>query len=174
MALAGVGVALLGQLGGWANVSAARTETAAAALGVQSPAGRGAPSAGRQAPNGLAWEWWNDIEVQKELGLSADKVKQINDYFNRRSSDLRPIVHDYMKQYEELDKMTRDRVVDESTYALQVMRVEAGRSRLSESRTLMLYRMYRLLTPEQYQKLQGLLDRRFNRGGRGRATSDAR
>jgi Spy/CpxP family protein refolding chaperone len=174
MALAGIGIAIVGQLSGSAAVSAVRLGGGPATLEAQASGGRGSTPGGRQAPNGLAWEWWNDAEVQKELALSADKVKQINDFFNRRNADLSPIVHDFVKQSAELDKMTRDRVVDEGTYALQVMRVEAGRARLSESRTLMLYRMYRLLTPGQHQQLQGLLDRRFNRGGRGRSASEAR
>ncbi len=83
-------------------------------------------------------------------------------------------MHEFVKQSEELDKMTRAAVVDESTYLLQVMRVESTRQRLNESRTVMLYRMYRQLTPDQHRKLQDLLDRRFNRGGRGRGSADAK
>ena len=51
-------------------------------------------------------------------------------------------------------RLTRERLVDESTYSLQVARVEALRRRLNESRTVMLYRIYQELTPEQYKKLQ--------------------
>jgi len=132
------------------------------------PSGRGA------APSTLGWKWWNDVDVQKDLGLSPEKVRNIDDYFNRRDADLRPVMHEFVKQSEELDKMTRAAVVDESTYLLQVMRVESTRQRLNESRTVMLYRMYRQLTPDQHRKLQDLLDRRFNRGGRGRGAADAK
>ncbi|MCC7044279.1 MAG: hypothetical protein IT183_10470 [Acidobacteria bacterium] len=122
----------------------------------------------------LGWEWWNDADVQRELALSADKIKRINDLYARRNADLRPIVHEYQKQFSELDKMTRQRVVDESTYLLQVMRVESLRVRLNETRLVMLYRFFRELTPEQHTKLQDIMDRRFNRGGRGRSTPDNR
>ncbi len=127
-----------------------------------------APTSGMAAGGPSSWEWWNDADVQKELGLTAEKIKSINDFYNRRNQDLRPIVQEFLTQREELGKMTQARVVDESSYLLQVMRVENARARLNESRTVMLYRMYRSLTPEQHRKLQDIMDRRFNRGGRGR------
>lgn len=128
------------------------------------------PPSGRGGP----WEWWNDAEVQKELGLSADKVKQINDFFVRRNADLRPIAHELQTQWSVLEKMTRERVVDESTYQMQVMRVEQARARLNESRTVMLYRMYRTLTPEQHQKLQDIFARRAERANRERSATPRR
>lgn len=170
----GVGFALVGQLAGGSTRLAALAGSEGTLAEAQAPASRGSGAGGRQASDGLGWEWWNDAEVQKELALPVDKIKQINDFFNRRNADLRPIVHEFLKQRADLDKMTSDRVVDESTYLLQVMRVEATRARLNESRMVMLYRMFRTLTPEQHQKLQDILDRRFSRSGRGRSTSDAR
>jgi Spy/CpxP family protein refolding chaperone len=149
-----------------------RNDVAPAVSAAAAVQGRGeAPrQAGRgSGPSALGWEWWNDAEVQKELALSADKIKRINDFYGRRNAELRPIVHDYVKQQAELDKMTRDRAVDEGTYSLQVLKVESSRARLNESRMVMLYRMFRELTPEQHNKLQDILDRRFNRGNRGRA-----
>lgn len=151
----------------------AQTVSALAATTVeQSPAPSPSPGRGG-SPATLGWEWWNDADVQKELGLSADKVRNINDFYARRNADLRPIVQEFVTQSAELDRMTRAALVDESTYLLQVMRVESTRQRLNESRTVMLYRMYRQLTPDQHRKLQDLLDRRFNRGGRGRGPAPA-
>lgn len=133
-----------------------------------------APGQGRPGtPTTHGWEWWNDAEVQKELALSAEKIERISNFYSRRNADLRPILNEFIKQSEELEKMTRARVVDENTYSLQVLRVEAVRQRLNESRTMLLYRIYRELTPEQYVKLQDILDRRYRGGNRGR-TPDAR
>lgn len=122
-------------------------------------------------PPTLGWEWWNDADVQKELGLSAEKVERINNYYNRRNTELRPIMHEFQKQAAELEKMTRERVVDVSTYDLQVLRVESARTALYQSRTSMLYRMFRELTPEQHQKLQEILARRFSRRPQGADTT---
>ena len=139
-----------------------------AVIAEQGPSGRGPGS------STLGWEWWNDTEVQRELALSPDKIKRINDLYARRSQDVRALIHEYQRQTDELDKMTRARVVDENTYLMQVMRVEAVRARLNESRLVMLYRFYRELSPEQHQKLQEIRDRRFNRAGQGRSSSPAR
>ena len=177
--LPAAGLAVAGLLGSTSSLIAASEVGVAltTANGAQTPGQAPAQprSAGRgAAPSTLGWKWWSDVDVQKELGLSPEKVRNIDDYFNRRDADLRPVMHEFVKQSEELDKMTRAAVVDESTYLLQVMRVESTRQRLNESRTVMLYRMYRQLTPDQHRKLQDLLDRRFNRGGRGRGSADAK
>ena len=167
LVVAGAGLALAGQVATPVAVVAANDAPA-----VQAPAaGRGGNAPG---PGSSYWEWWNDAEIQKELGLTADKVKNINDFYKRRNEDLQPILQEFLKQREELEKMTRARVVDESTYLLQVMSVENARARLNESRTVMLYRMFRSLTPEQHQKLQGIMDRGVGRGGRGRPTPGGR
>ena len=173
------GLALVSFLGGSSSLAAAseRALVLTTASNVQTPGQAPAQprASGRGAgPSTLGWKWWSDVDVQKELGLSPEKVRNIDDYFNRRDADLRPVMHEFVRQSEELDKMTRAAVVDESTYLLQVMRVESTRQRLNESRTVMLYRMYRQLTPDQHRKLQDLLDRRFNRGGRGRGAADAK
>jgi hypothetical protein len=62
--------------------------------------------------------------------------------------------------------MTRDRVADDRTYEIQVTKVEAFRSKLLTSRQMMLYRMYKELRPEQYQKLREIFERpRSGRSG---------
>lgn len=150
---------LTGQLAGADTLAATNDAAAQAAQASAPPRGPGSGS--------LAFEWWNDPGVQRDLALSADKIKRINDLYGRRGQELRLIIHEYQKQAAELEKMTRERVVDESTFQLQVWKVEAARSRINETRLVMLYRFSRELTPEQNQKLQDILDRRYNRGGRG-------
>jgi Spy/CpxP family protein refolding chaperone len=125
------------------------------------------PGRGTTPPGFPQWEWWKDDSVKKELGLSEDKVKKLDSIYQDRVKLLTPFVEDYTKQKEVLDRMTADRSADEATYALQVSRVEQLRSRLFESRTTMLYRMYRTLQPDQYQKLRDIFDRRSAGRGRG-------
>lgn len=134
---------------------------------------------GRGGPPQGPWEWWNDPEVQKELALSADKIKRIDDYFERRSKDMKPMVDKFQHEREVLDAMTQAATVDEATYALQVQEVQSLGARIGESRTMMLYRIYRELQPDQYKKLQEIIARHYGRsnspppsasgnGGRGR------
>ena len=114
------------------------------------------------------WEWWNDTEVRKELGLSPDKVQRIQDIYTQRSQTLKPIVEDFQKELAALDALTRARTVDEGTFAAQVTKVEDFRSKVAESRTVMLYKLYLLLSPDQYRKLLDIQDRRNRDRERGR------
>jgi Spy/CpxP family protein refolding chaperone len=150
--------------GGTARVLQADQRPASPTPGQPSMQGSGRSTT---PPGFPQWEWWNDESVKKELGLSEDKVKKLDSIYQDRVKLLTPFVEDYTKQKEALDKMTAERSADEATYALQVSRVEQLRSRLFESRTTMLYRMYRTLQPDQYQKLRDIFDRRSARGGRG-------
>lgn len=164
--LAGTSLALLTSLGGVAaEDTAARTLEPGPAQ-----AGKDASNANRNAqPPRMGpreWEWWNDAEIQKALPLSADKVRRINDLYTHRVEELQPIVEEFQKQLVELDKMTRARVVNDSDYTVQVMRVESLRSELNKSRTVMLYRLMRMLSPEQYSRLQEIRDRRAGPGHR--------
>ncbi len=119
----------------------------------------------------MNWEWWNDAAVQREIGLAPDQIKRIDDFYQRRNKELEPIVQDFLKQSSELDQMTRAAVTDQATYSLQVLRVEALLSHLRQSRTIMLYRIYLQLKPDQYKKLQDIFAR--HRFGRGRGPSNS-
>ena len=61
--------------------------------------------------------------------------------------------------------MAKERTVDVATYSIQVNRVEALRTELFKTRSVMLYEFYRMLSPEQYVKFQEIRERR--RSGRG-------
>ncbi len=73
------------------------------------------------------------------------------------------------KELEQLDQLTAEQKISVEMYAIEVRKAEALRTMLSESRLVMLYRMYRELTPEQYKKLQEIRDK-MRSSGRGRGT----
>jgi Spy/CpxP family protein refolding chaperone len=124
---------------------------------------------GQQGRGGgsMLWEWWNDAEVQKELGLAPDKVRKITDIYAARTAQTTPLREEFTREMAELDQITRARTVDETAYAVKVAKVEFLRSELNKSRTVMLYRLFRELSPEQYRKLQDIRDRRDQNRGRG-------
>ncbi len=129
------------------------------------PADPSRPGQGQRTPGSIRGEWWNDELVRKEIGLTEEKARKIDSFFQDRSKRLAPIIGELEKQEAELDRLTRERVVDEVTYSLQAGRVWDLRRRFGESRTIMLYRIYQELTPDQYKKLQVIRER--NRSGRG-------
>jgi Spy/CpxP family protein refolding chaperone len=143
------------------NVQGQQTATARPAA-EQRSGGQG------QKPGQGPWEWWTDEAVKKELALSVRQVRDITKVFDERVRAMKPLSEEFEKQRRELEKMIEERVVDLSTYSIQVTRVEALRTELFKSRSVMFYAIYKMLTPEQYGKLREIRDRRERqRSGRG-------
>ena len=100
------------------------------------------------------------------MKLSEQQVRSISRLYDDRVRTLKPHSEEYDKQRAELEKMARERTVDVATYSIQVTRVEALRTELNKSRSVMFYAIYKMLTPEQYEKLREIRDRRGSgRGG---------
>jgi Spy/CpxP family protein refolding chaperone len=146
----------------------APVSTATLAAQGNSAQGRGAADNAARVPGPGNWEWWNDADVQRQIGLTPEKVAKLDGHYRYRSKELAPVVNQWTKEWAELDAMTKAATVDESTYTLQVLTVEALRSKISESRMVMIYRMFRELSPDQYSRLQEIFSSRRNRGGNGR------
>jgi Spy/CpxP family protein refolding chaperone len=109
--------------------------------------------------------------VKKEIGLRPDQAKRIDDYYTRRMKEIDPVAQEYQKESAVLDKMVTDRLVDDSTLSLELMRYYTLRSSLGQSRAMMDYRIAKVLDLDQYAKLKAIADRRLKeaeaRRGRG-------
>ena len=105
------------------------------------------------------FKWWKDAQVQKELGLSTAQSEKINTIWETSVPSLRA-AHDELEALEaELSRLIRENTADEKIVALQIDHVEAHRSQVNKARSLMLYRMHRVLTANQYQTLTTLMDK---------------
>ena len=119
----------------------------------QSPAGQSQGNQDRRF-------WWKDAEVQKELRLSAHQVSKIDKIWTASMPAMVAARKEMDPLEAELSRLIRENTADEKLVALQIDRVEARRSEINKARSLMLYRMHRVLTPEQYQSLTKLQERR--------------
>jgi Spy/CpxP family protein refolding chaperone len=126
----------------------------------QQPATPPGQTGGRGPVQGSRNDWWNDPEIKQELRLTEDQSRRIKEIFDKREAEIRPIWDQLNRHADRLDKMTKERVADEAMYAAQVLTVETLYMRVRESRTMMGYRMFRVLQPDQYKKLEEILDRR--------------
>jgi Spy/CpxP family protein refolding chaperone len=124
----------------------------------------GPPASGTLGPS---WDWWDDPAVKKDLKLTDDQARRIRDIFEKRETEVKPMSDQLYREGDKLDKMTRERVADDATYAVQVSKVHHLFAEVRKSRTMMMYRMFRELQPEQYKKLQEIMERRRSTGGRG-------
>jgi Spy/CpxP family protein refolding chaperone len=104
----------------------------------------------------LNWFWW---KMEPTLALSADQSTQIDAIFQEGIAHLQ-------KQKDELDrlegKLSRliETMASEAEVTQQIDRVEATRSTLNKTRTLMLLHMRQVLKPEQRLMLNAMRDRR--------------
>lgn len=141
-------------------------QAAAAAPQGGSASGPADSRRGEEAP--FPRQWWNDADVRRALKLSDEKARVIEGIFQKRQAEAKAWWEQLQREQDRLTRMTRERVADEATYGLQVSKVEALAARLREGRTLMLYRIYLELQPEQFKKLQDMMERR-SAPGRGPA-----
>jgi Spy/CpxP family protein refolding chaperone len=96
------------------------------------------------------FKWWQSDNFRHELGLTQDQSSRIEAVFQQSLAGLR-------KQKGALDKAEADfnqmvEASDDAQVMAQVGVVEAARSELNKSRTMMLLRMRRVLTPDQRVK----------------------
>jgi hypothetical protein len=110
-------------------------------------------------------EWWKDPEVKRQVGLTDDLSARIEQSYQRRLQNAEPLIAEMRAKWAALDALIAARQLRPEALVAHILQAEALRSRVNESRSVMLYRFYREMTPEQYQKFDALMDAR--RRGRG-------
>jgi Spy/CpxP family protein refolding chaperone len=105
-----------------------------------------------------SFAWWKSEEFQKDLGLTSDQCARIDSVFQATLPKLREGRGELDREEAALSQLI-DQNVDEAQIARQVDVVEATRARLNKMRTLMLFRMRQVLTPEQRTKFTPLHDK---------------
>ena len=111
------------------------------------------------------FKWWQSETFKRELGLSADQSAKIEAIFQKTVPVLR-------QEKDTLDRAQADfnqmiEASDDAQVMAQVGVVEAARSELNKSRTMMLLRMRRVLTPDQRVKFVMLQQQTRNHGRSG-------
>lgn len=120
----------------------------------------------QQGQDGDRRFWWKDAETVKELGLSKRQSDKIERIWQANAPSIRTLHGELDGLEAEFNRLMKENTAEERVIALQIDRVEAVRSQINKSRTLMLYRMHQSLTPAQYQKLTALLEKRRKDRGR--------
>ena len=109
--------------------------------------------------------WWKNAEVMKEVGITAEQSKKIDDLFHNRLPDAMAREAELKKQDAILQRLLTERAVGTDVIGVQVDRVEASRTTLNKTRTIMIYEMHLVLSAEQYKKLVTYWERQRGRGG---------
>jgi len=107
------------------------------------------------------FKWWNDDMFRRELGLTSEQSARLEDIFQQALPALRKHKDALDHAQAEFDRLV-ERASDGSVMD-QVNLVESARSELNKSRVMMLLRMRRSLTADQWAKFTALQQARENR-----------
>lgn len=118
------------------------------------------------------WKWWLHPDTRKELRLTDQQSKKINEVWESTAPKLREKWHELEQLEDALAKMMKEYTVDVATVAQQVEKVEKLRADNNATRTTMIYRMHLLLNAEQRVKVDEMrarmeAERKRQNQGRG-------
>lgn len=104
--------------------------------------------------------WWRTPKDMAEVGLTAAQSAEIDLIFRTEMDKMKPMRTLVTEMERGVDATSRANTADIEAYARQVKQVEHKRAELNTARTVMLYRMRRVLNTEQNVKFQAFYDRR--------------
>jgi Spy/CpxP family protein refolding chaperone len=139
----------------------------------QNPAGRsGAPATGhadgRSDPGHQPPKWWVEPKLRAEFGITDAQSSAIEAIWQKGLPQRVETRTKLDKLEAQLDQMVLDASADEAAIVAQIDKVEMARTDASKARVLMLYRINKVLTPEQRAKLAAKAKAmREQRDGRG-------
>jgi Spy/CpxP family protein refolding chaperone len=118
------------------------------------------------------FKWWQNERFQRELVLTSEQVTRLEEIFQAKLPKLRSQKERLDELEASLSRMVADGSASEAEASALIDQVEAARGTLSKSRTLMLFKMRRILTSDQHVKLTALHEQwereRRSRSGRSR------
>ena len=117
------------------------------------------PTDARQQDDPPRWKWWLHPDSKRELRLTDAQTKKIDDIWQSTAPKQREKYDELHKLEEALAKTIKENTADVAVVEKQVDKVEKLRAETSATRTMMIYRMHLLLTPEQREKVDAMLKR---------------
>lgn len=124
------------------------------------PDAQSGPSQQEQEARRRAQKWWMSDDGRAEFGITEQQSKDLEGVFQSLLPRLRANKSELDRQEKVLSQLLNEANSDETLVVQAIDRVENARGALSRTRTLMLYRMYRLLSAEQRAKVQAYHERK--------------
>lgn len=103
------------------------------------------------APGG---RWWNNPEMAQKIGLTADQQKRMDDIFQQNRLRLIDLHAAVQKEEVIMEPMMASDQPDEAKIVAQIDKVAQARAELEKANARFLLGIRRVLTPDQWKKLQ--------------------
>ena len=101
-------------------------------------------------------KWWQDERFRKELGLTAEQSTRLESIFQKTQPTLRERMQALDQAEDQLEQFIE--TGDDATVMQHVGVVEVARGELNKTRTMMLLRMRRALTADQWARFTALAE----------------
>ena len=99
-------------------------------------------------------KWWQSEEYKRELRLTPEQSKKLEEVFQASVPTLKSLKKALDQAESEFERLLERG--DDGSVMDQVERVEAARAELNKSHTMMMLRMKRVLTTEQWAKFNAM------------------
>jgi Spy/CpxP family protein refolding chaperone len=99
-------------------------------------------------------KWWQSEDYKRELKLTPEQSKKLEDVFQAAVPTLKSLKKALDQAESEFERLLERG--DDGSVMDQVERVEAARAELNKSHTMMMLKMKRVLTPEQWTKFNAM------------------
>lgn len=109
--------------------------------------------------------WWKDSEIVRQIQLTDAQVRQIEQTFLDARLKLIDLNADVQRQETLLQPLVDADQVDEAKISAQLDQVLAARTKLEKSKMMLMFDIRKVLTVEQWKKLQQIQHERPPRGG---------
>lgn len=110
-------------------------------------------------PEQRRWMWWRVAESRAELGITEPQSNEIDQIFQSTMPALRSAKDELDNLDAEVAQLIKAATADVSTVTQLVGRAEHSRANLTTTRTVMFYRMHRVLSADQRVKLNAMFER---------------
>lgn len=116
--------------------------------------GRLSPQPGRGPMERGMGRWWKDPQMVEKLGVTADQQKKMDDIFQQHRLKLIALTAAVETEEVTLEPMMAADQPDEARIVAQIDKVAQARAELEKANARMLLGIRRILTPDQWKKLQ--------------------
>jgi Spy/CpxP family protein refolding chaperone len=133
----------------------------------QQQRGQQPDSNGGRGNQGHQPHWWIDPQLRQQLGITDAQSKAVEEIWQRSLPELRKYRDQLNALEDQVSKMIQDGAPEASVVA-QIEQTENTRAQANKARMLMIYRMNKLLTPDQRAKVKEIVDHRDDHRDGGR------
>jgi len=133
----------------------------------QQPRGSQDAANGRGDQHKPPAHWWIDPQLRQQLGVTDGQSKLVEEIWQKNLPELRKLWGQLLTLDDQVSKMIQDGAPEASVVAL-VEQTENVRAQANKIRTLMLYRMFKVLNADQRAKVSAMypIHRDDHRDGR--------